>query len=81
METYNDVLKLLKRFGTYIHVGKRLYDMELAAIELDRLAKAGLIDRKTYATAKVVLNHAHEEELRHPLKLPQKTHSEEHSND
>lgn len=69
IKKYNDVLKLLKRFGTYIHLGNRLYDMELAAIELDRLHKAQLVDNKTYAEAKIVLNHEHEEELKHPLKL------------
>ncbi len=69
INTYNDILQLLKRFGTYIHLGNRLYDMELAAIELDRLHKAQLVDNETYARAKIVLNHEHEEELKHPLKL------------
>lgn len=69
IETYKDILDLLKTFGTYIHLGNRLYDMELAAIELDRLHQAGLIDHEVYARAKVVLNHAHEEELKHPLIL------------
>ncbi len=69
METYNDVLKLLKRYGTYVHLGKRLYDMELVAIELDRLHKTGLLENDAYARAKIILNHAHEEEVRNPLKL------------
>ncbi|WP_225047847.1 YqgQ family protein [Lacticaseibacillus kribbianus] len=70
MKTYYDVLQLLKRYGTYIHVGKRLWDMELAAVEVDRLHETGLIDDKLYATAKIVLRHAHEQELKHPLIQP-----------
>lgn len=66
IRTYYDVLQLLKQFGTYIHVGNRLWDMELAAVELDRLHGAQLIDDKRYASAKIALRHAHEEEKRHP---------------
>ncbi|EPC70651.1 hypothetical protein Lpp41_13852, partial [Lacticaseibacillus paracasei subsp. paracasei Lpp41] len=53
MKTYYDVLQLLKGFGTFIHVGKREWDIELAALELDRLHKAQLIDDKVYLNAKV----------------------------
>ncbi|MFD1429900.1 MULTISPECIES: YqgQ family protein [Lacticaseibacillus] len=67
MRTYYDVLQLLKRYGTYIHVGERLWDIELAAVEVDRLHKLQLIDDKTYATAKIVLRHEHEQEEKHPL--------------
>ena len=69
IKTYKDILDLLMKFGTYIHLGSRLDDMELAAIELDRIHTAGLIDNKTYARAKVILNHEHEEEVKHPLNL------------
>ncbi|MCI1283771.1 YqgQ family protein [Lacticaseibacillus songhuajiangensis] len=69
MNNFNDILELLKKYGTYIHLGERLYDMELAAIEIDRLHEAGLIDNAVYARAKIVLNHEHEKELKHPLKL------------
>lgn len=67
MKTYYDVLQLLKGFGTFIHVGKREWDIELAALELDRLHKAQLIDDKVYLNAKVVLRHAHAQEEVHPL--------------
>ncbi|WP_179395622.1 YqgQ family protein [Lacticaseibacillus absianus] len=67
MKTYYDVLQLLKRYGTYIHVGRRLWDIELAAVEVDRLHQAQLISDKDYATAKIVLRHAHEQEQKHPL--------------
>ena len=32
-----DVLNLLKKYDIYIHVGKRLWDIELAAIEIDNM--------------------------------------------
>ncbi|MCI1894618.1 MAG: YqgQ family protein [Lactobacillus sp.] len=67
MKTFYDVLQLLKRYGTYVHVGERLWDIELAAVEVDRLHKAQLIDDKTYASAKIVLRHEHAQEEKHPL--------------
>ncbi len=67
LRTYYDVLQLLKRYGTYIHVGKRLWDIELAAVEVDRLHASGLIDDRLYASVKIVLRHAHEQEQNHPL--------------
>jgi uncharacterized protein YqgQ len=62
MQTFYDVLQLLKNYDIYIHVGKRLWDIELAAIEVDNLRKAGLLDDKTYAQIKLVLAHEHERE-------------------
>ncbi|MCX2454770.1 YqgQ family protein [Lacticaseibacillus nasuensis] len=77
MKTYYDVLQLLKEFGTYIHVGKRLWDIELAAVEVDRLHHLQLIDDKTYASAKIVLRHEHEQEEKTPLVPPMAPHEEE----
>ena len=37
MQTFLDVLNLLKKYDIYIHVGKRLWDIELAAIEIDSM--------------------------------------------
>ena len=34
METLYDVQQLLKQFGVYVYVGKRIYDIELMQIEL-----------------------------------------------
>jgi uncharacterized protein YqgQ len=64
MQTFYDVLQLLKNYDVYIHVGKRLWDIELAAIEIDNLYKAKLIDAKQYAQIKLVLTHEHELEER-----------------
>ena len=43
MQTFLDVLNLLKKYDIYIHVGKRLWDIELAAIEIDNMYKACLL--------------------------------------
>lgn len=60
MQTFLDVLNLVKKYDIYIHVGKRLWDIELAAIEIDNMYKAGLLDAKEYAQIKLVLRHEHE---------------------
>lgn len=60
MQTFLDILNLLKKYDIYIHVGKRLWDIELAAIEIDNMYKAGLLDAKEYAQIKLVLRHEHE---------------------
>jgi len=59
MKTLYDVQQLLKKFGVYVYVGKRIWDIELMAIEIDLLYQAGVIDAKLYARVKVVLNHEH----------------------
>lgn len=70
LRTYYDVQQYLKQFGVFIYVGKRLWDIELTAIELDHLYKAGVIEQKTYLTAKMVLDKEHrEEEKREQAKL------------
>lgn len=68
MDTYFDVLQLLKQFDVYIYVGSRLRDIELAALEIDNLHKAGVIDDQLYARIKIVLRHEHSlEEKRNKL--------------
>lgn len=60
--TLYDVQQLLKEFNVFVYVGKRLYDIELMAIELDNLYQAGVVDRSTYTKAKIVLRKEHREE-------------------
>lgn len=55
MKTLYDVQQLLKRFGIFVYVGKRLWDIELMALELDNLYKSQAIDQKTFLSAKLVL--------------------------
>lgn len=62
LRTLYDVEQLLKRFDVYIHVGKRLWDIELVAIEIDHLHDAGVLEDRLYAQAKLVLRREHREE-------------------
>lgn len=64
MKTLYDVQQLLKQFNVFAYVGKRLWDIELMALELDHLYEAGVVDKQTFVKAKLVLNreHAVEEE-------------------
>lgn len=62
--TLYDVQQLLKEFNVFVYVGKRLYDIELMAIELDNLYQSGVVDRETYMKAKIVLRKEHREEER-----------------
>ena len=60
--TLYDVQQLLKRFGTFVHLGKRMWDIELMFIEVKRLYKDGLIDKKTFISAQLVLKREHRKE-------------------
>ncbi|WEV54932.1 YqgQ family protein [Leuconostocaceae bacterium ESL0723] len=66
MNTFYDVLQYLKKFGVYIHVGRRLWDIEMAALEVDNLRRADVLSDKDYAAMKLVLRHEHEQESQHP---------------
>ncbi|MCI5871956.1 MAG: YqgQ family protein, partial [Streptococcus sp.] len=51
MKTLYDVQQLLKRFGIFVYLGKRLYDIEMMKLELSRLYDNGLLDKQDYLTA------------------------------
>ena len=59
MKTLFDVQQLLKRFGIYIYIGKRLYDIEVMKLELEKLYENGLIDKTEYLEAELVLSLIH----------------------
>ncbi|MGT2833302.1 YqgQ family protein [Streptococcus halotolerans] len=63
MKTLYDVQQLLKQFGIYVYVGKRLFDIELMKLELARLHDNGLIARDQYLQAELVLRREHRLEL------------------
>lgn len=63
MKTLFDVQQLLKQFGIYIYIGKRLYDIEVMKIELERLYDNGLIAKKDYLTAELILRREHRLEM------------------
>ncbi len=54
-----DVQQLLKKFGIFVYVGKRLWDIELMALEIDHLHEADVIDNHTFIAAKLVLSREH----------------------
>ncbi|MCF6515122.1 DUF910 family protein [Lactobacillus sp. S2-2] len=59
MQNLYDVQQLLKKFGIYVYVGKRLWDIEVMAMEIDHLYKAKVISKNDFLNAKLVLNHEH----------------------
>ncbi|MCF1684997.1 YqgQ family protein [Tetragenococcus halophilus] len=59
MDSLYDVQQLLKRFGIFVYVGKRIYDIELMNIELKKLFEARLIDQETYLKARNILIREH----------------------
>lgn len=63
MKVLFDVQNLLKKFGIYVYIGKRLYDIEVMKIELQRLYDNGLISRDDYLTAELILRREHRLEL------------------
>nr|WP_065868336.1 YqgQ family protein [Streptococcus mutans] len=59
MKTLYDVQRLLKQFGIYVYLGKRLYDIEMMKIELERLYDSGLISKSDYLHAELILRREH----------------------
>ncbi|SQG40677.1 hypothetical cytosolic protein [Streptococcus pyogenes] len=63
MKTLYDVQQLLKNFGIFVYLGKRLYDIEMMKIELQRLYDIGLLDKRDYLNAELILRREHRLEL------------------
>ncbi|HGI8464065.1 TPA: YqgQ family protein [Streptococcus agalactiae] len=63
MKVLFDVQNLLKKFGIYVYIGKRLYDIEVMKIELQCLYDNGLISRDDYLKAELILRREHRLEL------------------
>ena len=67
MKTLYDVQQLLEKYGILVHIGKRIWDIEIMTLELelDNINKAGLIDQHDYMIAKLILRREHRiEELK-----------------
>ena len=65
MKTLYDVQQLLEKYGVFVHIGKRIWDIEVMALELDNINKSGLIDKHDYLIAKLILQREHRLEERH----------------
>ncbi|HEQ5207610.1 TPA: YqgQ family protein [Streptococcus pyogenes] len=63
MKTLYDVQQLLKNFGIFVYLGKRLYDIEMMKIELQRLYDSSLLDKRDYLNAELILRREHRLEL------------------
>lgn len=75
MKTLYDVQQLLEKYGILVHVGKRIWDIELMALELDNINKAGLIGRHDYMVAKLILRKEHRIEELDEKKKDEKNNS------
>ncbi|MDB6226437.1 YqgQ family protein [Lactobacillus amylovorus] len=75
MKTLYDVQQLLEKYGILVHIGKRIWDIELMALELDNINKAGLIDQHDYMTAKLILRREYRIEELNEKKKDKKNNS------
>lgn len=63
MRTMYDVQQLLKQFGTFIYLGNRLWDIELMMVEIRELFNNGVIEKKVFLNAMMILKKEHQDEL------------------
>ncbi|MEQ7221192.1 YqgQ family protein [Vagococcus fluvialis] len=63
MRTMYDVQQLLKQFGIFIYLGNRLWDIELMMVEIRELFDNGVIEKKVFLNAMMVLKKEHQDEL------------------
>ena len=75
MKTLYDVQQLLEKYGILVHIGKRIRDIELMALELDNINKAGLIDQHDYMMAKLILRREYRIEELNEKKKDKKNNS------
>ncbi|WP_071131602.1 YqgQ family protein [Enterococcus timonensis] len=59
MKTLYDVQQVLKKFGIFVYLGNRLFDIELMEIEFRKLYEGRLIDEKLFRSGILVLKREH----------------------
>jgi uncharacterized protein YqgQ len=59
LKTLYDVQQILKRYGIFIYVGKRMWDIELMMIELKKIHTQGLMQDDEYFKALLILKKEH----------------------
>lgn len=64
MQTLYDVQQLLKKFGIFVYVGNRLYDIELMSLEFKKLYDNHLIDDHIFHKGILVLRREHRLEMK-----------------
>ncbi|MFL2100719.1 YqgQ family protein [Desemzia sp. FAM 23991] len=65
LKSVYDVQQLLKRYGIFVHVGERLWDLELMMDELRKIYQTHLIERDVFVSAMVILKKEHQWEQEH----------------
>ena len=63
MKTLFDVQQLLKRFGIFVYIGKRLYDIDAMKLALEKKKENGLIDKADCLNAELILRREHRLEM------------------
>lgn len=59
IRTLHDVQQILKMFNIYVYVGKRIWDIEMMALELDNLYNMHVISKDVWLRSKLVLQREH----------------------
>ena len=59
IRTLYDVQQILKMFNIYVYVGKRIWDIEMMALELDNLYNMHVISKDVWLRSKLVLQREH----------------------
>ena len=60
LKSVYDVQQLLKRYGIFVHLGERLWDIELMMDELRKLHQNHLIEQPVFLSAMIVLKKEHQ---------------------
>ncbi len=72
MKSYYDVQQLLKRFGILVYMGNRLYDIDMSRLELAKIYENGLIGRKEFLQADLILHQEYLQEKAYQQKKRRK---------